>query len=253
MSLACGLALILDNARRSSRSRVRFVELFDGENGRNWLFGLLFLVGLAGLLASFSRAGITFGLLALLLTMLASGRFARVRARLAVALLVLAAAVVPLVQIGSEKLVERYSSTAEDFVAPGGRAVVWGNTLAMAAAHPVSGTGFGTFAVAYPLYRSPEVRLFYAHAHNDVLQALAEGGIVGLPLWIAVLAPILYVALRCVAGAKGPLAVGLAAGLTAIVLHSLVDFNLHIPADAATAVALAGALLGLPWTNQASS
>ena len=55
------------------------------------------------------------------------------------------------------------------------------------------------------------------------------------------------VAVRTLAGAKGPLAVGFAAGLSAVVLHSLVDFSFHMPANAATATALAGVLLGLPW------
>jgi len=32
-------------------------------------------------------------------------------------------------------------------------------------------------------------------------------------------------------------------------LHSLIDFNLHIPANAAVAALLAGALQGLPWKN----
>ena len=39
----------------------------------------------------------------------------------------------------------------------------------MATDFPAVGSGFGTFAVAYPLYRSPEIRLFYRHTHNDVL------------------------------------------------------------------------------------
>ena len=61
------------------------------------------------------------------------------------------------------------------------------------------------------------------------------------------LVPLLGVLIRSLAGAKGILAVGFAAGLTALLLHALIDFNLHIPANAATGAVLAGALLGLPW------
>ena len=50
----------------------------------------------------------------------------------------------------------------------------------MASAFPGFGTGLGTFDVAYPLFRSPDVRLRYRHAHNDLIQAAVETGIVGL-------------------------------------------------------------------------
>jgi len=49
------------------------------------------------------------------------------------------------------------------------------------------------------------------------------------------------------AGAGGTLAVGIAAGLMALLLHELIDFNLHIPSNAALAAILAGTLLGLSW------
>ena len=68
-------------------------------------------------------------------------------------------------------------------------------------------------------------------------------------LFVSLLAiPLIRCGVRSLAGAKGTLAVGFAAALAAMLLHSLVDFNFHIPANAATAAILAGSLLGLPWT-----
>ena len=40
------------------------------------------------------------------------------------------------------------------------------------------------------------------------------------------------------------LAVGAAAGLSALLLHALIDFNFHIPANAVVAAVLAGLLFG---------
>lgn len=249
MSLACGLALVLDNLRRRAPSPGRrgLAAWLGGDGSRNLILALLLTVGLAGLLASLSRAGIALGLLAISLTALAGGRAHRLRIRVVLALLLVAAASVPLIQLGADRLATRYARSAEDFVRPGSRATVWGDTLAMARAHPWVGTGYGTFAAAYPVYRSPEVRYFYSHAHNDLLQAAAEGGLLGIVFLGLLLVPLLGALVRCLAGAGGVLAVGFAAGLTALLLHGLIDFNFHIPANAATGAVLAGALLGLRW------
>lgn len=251
MSLACGAALILHNLRAgaSPPSRRRFAAWLGGEGSRNLILALLLVLGLAGLLASLSRAGIALGLLALTLTVMAAGRSHRLRTRAVIAVLVIAAASVPVAQLGAERLTTRYAHATEDLVRPGLRSTAWTDTVAMAVAYPWAGAGFGTFGTVYPAHRSPEVRRFLAHAHNDLLQAGAEGGLVGLLFLALLLGPLLGVIIRSLAGGKGPLAVGLAAGLSALLLHSLIDFNLHIPANAATGAVLAGALMGLPWNE----
>jgi O-antigen ligase len=252
MSLACGMALILYNAKRERPrgSRNRLVELLSPAGSRNLLLGVLLVVGLAGLLTSFSRAGIAVGLFALTLTIVAAGRSHGLRTRLIITTLIIAAAVLPLAQVGYDRLVGRYEQTAEDLQFEGGRATVWLDTVRMASVFPLFGTGYGTFAEIYPLFRSPEVRKFYQFAHNDPLQALAEGGVAGLVFLGLLAIPIVLTVVAGIRGAKGVLGVGFAAGLAAMLLHSLVDFNFHIPANAATAAILAGALLGLPWSDR---
>lgn len=249
-TLPAGLARSIAQYRGSGQrhpARKFLLELFSPEASKTILLGLLVITGLAGLLLSFSRAGIVLGMAALLLTVVATGRRG-LGTRLVIVLLVLGVAAVPLSQIGCDRLASRYASASEDLVASGGRAAVWKDTLSMAAAFPVTGVGFGTFASAYPLYRSPSVRLFYAHAHNDLIQYVAEGGIVGGLLLLLLLGPVLLRIVRGLAGHGDTLAAGLAAGLAALLLHGLVDFNFHIPSNAATAAILAGALLGLPWS-----
>ena len=247
MSAACGLALILRNSRRRPRATRPGLAAFLGSEGsRNLILGLLLVVVMAGLLASFSRAGIVLGLAALLLTLLLAGRSPALRTRVTVAALILAVAAVPLFRIGPDRLIERYAGSKQSLVEPGGRGQVWLDSLRMTAVYPVSGTGFGTFSAAYPLHRSPEVRLFYAHAHNDLIQVLVEGGVLGMIPLLLLLIPLARSLLLGLAGTKGTIAVGIAAAVVAVMLHGLIDFNFHIPANAATAAILAGALMGLP-------
>jgi O-antigen ligase len=167
-----------------------------------------------------------------------------------VAAVVVLVAAVPLFQVGADRLADRYATASEQLVAEGGRAMVWGDTVAMAARFPVTGTGLGTFAEVYPRFRSPEVRSFYEHAHNDVLQFAAEGGAIGVFLLLCVLIPVVRRTIAGLGGAYGPIGVGIAAGMAALLLHSLIDFNFRIPSNAALAAILAGALLGLPTWHQ---
>lgn len=253
-ALPCGLALILSEWRRNDRLRgrsvrQRLVEMFGRDGTRIQLLTVLLVIGIAGLWLSLSRAGTVLGLGALAATIVAAGRHG-LRTRLVVAALVLAVAAVPLLQLGADRLTVRYSQTADDLAISGGRLAIWKGAAAMGADFPVFGAGFGTFAATYPLYRSPEVRRFFSHAHHDLLQVFAEGGAVGLLLLGLILVPLTARVVRAFRGADGTLAVGFAAGLVAVLLHALVDFNFHIPSNGAVAAVLAGALLGLPWHRQ---
>lgn len=250
-SLPCGLALALVSApvsRAGTTPRERLVRWLGPDGVGPLFFVVLFLVGLAGLLLSFSRAGIALGLGGLGLTFLAAGRTG-LRTRFVVATLVLTIAAVPLAQIGAERLAERFADTAQDLVASGGRATVWKDTAFMILDFPVCGTGFGSFSATYPLYRSPGVRLFYDHAHNDALQFIAEGGLLSGVLLGLVLLPVAKRVVGSLSGGR-TLAAGFSAGLIALLLHGLVDFNFHIPSNAALAAILAGAVLGASWNSR---
>jgi len=242
--LASGYGLFLSFLPRrkeaaASSPRSRLVALFEPDGVRALFAALLCLCVLCGLLLSFSRAGIAAGGIAVgLLLLAARGTGARALA----SLLLLAIAAVPLLQLGFDRFAERFARAGEDLQAAGGRLAVWRDSVRMLAAFPATGSGFGTFAEVYPAFRSPEVRLRYEHAHSDPLEFAAEGGLVGALLAVLLLGAAgrrLYGGLRA---SRRPLRAGLAAGLFAILLHSLVDFPLHVPAIAALVAILAGAL-----------
>ena len=247
MALPCGAALWIAGLQRAStRKRGWFVQTFSSRGSRNLLLLLALLIGMAGLLVSFSRAGIALGVTAVAATLWLGTRSRRPTMRVVIVVLALAVALMPLAQLGADALWSRLENSAEDFSNPGSRGTVWGDTLDLARAFPVFGTGFGTFAAVYPKYRSPEVRRFFAHAHNDLIQFAAEGGAIGAILLIALLVLLARRLFAAIRGEYGTLGIGAAVGLSATLLHALIDFNFHIPANAALAAVLAGALWGLP-------
>jgi O-antigen ligase len=98
----------------------------------------------------------------------------------------------------------------------------------------------------FPAFSSPEVRLHYTHAHNDLLQLVAESGLPALVLLATVLLTLSGAVVRGLRGTCDALATGAAFGLAALLVHGLVDFNFHIPANAAIAAVLAGVVFGAP-------
>ena len=102
--------------------------------------------------------------------------------------------------------------------------------------YPLVGTGGGTFYTAFTRYRGEDIGAFFDHAHNDYIQFLAETGVIGSVLIGLFALAAIFCAVLAQARRRDPLARGVAfgvvMGVTAIGIHSTVDFNLQIPANA---------------------
>jgi tetratricopeptide (TPR) repeat protein len=137
------------------------------------------------------------------------------------------------------------------------------STLPMLSAFPVLGTGLGAYRDIYfryqPLALGPG-KMYYAYAHNDLLQLLVETGALGaavclLALW-RVGADLVGAHLlgrgRCPVGGgedegarrSEPLSVGVAIGalgaVLALLVHSLFDFSARVPANGVLAAGCLG-------------
>ncbi len=257
MLLPVGIAWLLARLQGTGPGqaglRQRLVALSEANANQTLLLALAVAVMGAGLGLSFSRAGVTFGLLAAAAVILAAlwpsgGRRAPV-AGLALAAGVLALAALPLAVRGPGRLASMAGDLPGELRAGTGRSAVWAATVRMAADHPMAGTGLGSFGGVFPRYRPMEVQSTYTHAHQDYLQWIAETGIAGGLAGGVVLAGLLVLARRAIRHAPRPgerlLAAGIAAGLGGLALHGLVDFNGHIPANTLIASALAGCLVVL--------
>ncbi len=123
-----------------------------------------------------------------------------------------------------------------------GRAHFWNVTLDVIKNHPILGSGLGSFSVIYTRYDSGNGLYRLEQAHNDYLQMLADGGIVGGLLGLSFLI-ILFgrgFARRTTDDKfRRGVATGALAGCFAVLVHSAFDFTLHTTANALLFLVLA--------------
>jgi O-antigen ligase len=127
-------------------------------------------------------------------------------------------------------------------LAPGIRLNITKDCLRMFLHRPVLGWGLGTFPTVYPSYRSFYTNLFINEAHNDYAQLLVETGLLGFGLMLWFLGRLYKnrwtTSRRWEFKWDGALSLAALLGCSGILFHSLVDFNLQIPANAGLFYAL---------------
>ena len=135
--------------------------------------------------------------------------------------------------IGFGPVVERFGNLETDLAT---RLSLWKDTLALISRHPLLGSGLGMFADAFTRFQTALLGRMVDHAHNDYLEITAEWGVIGAGLMVGF---ILFVVGRAAIAsfrfsdpADRFIAMGSFASAVAILLHSLGDFNLQVPANA---------------------
>jgi len=146
---------------------------------------------------------------------------------------------------GVEKVMARIEQSSLSHDAD--RVEVSKTTLDLIRDYPVVGTGGGTFHSVYPRYRPDTINGYYDHTHEDYLEIAADTGGIGLGLLGAMVLMSMGAALLAMRRRNDPLMRGMAfasvMGIIALLIHSTVDFNLQIPANAATFMVI----LALGW------
>jgi O-antigen ligase len=236
LPLALGLALVPDHT---------FLK--------RWLWCLAGLVMATAVALSGSRGGLMAVAVQILLMGFAAAALRGRRAVLGLGVTV-ALVAVAVAALGRGEILERYKQTlqlprVQQEEAAAHRLEAWKGALEIFKQHPVMGAGLDTFATHFPAVRSFSTDKIWTHAHNDFLQFGAELGLAGVALagWI------LY------AGAKhawrnvqnqlgtttGALLIGMACACVGFMVHGWLDFNFHVPANAAN-FAVLGAVLTRP-------
>ena len=123
-----------------------------------------------------------------------------------------------------------------------GRAHFWSVTVDMIKAHPFLGTGLGAFGVIYTRFDNRNGLMRLEQAHNDYLQVLSDGGILGATLALAFVVLLFSRAFNRMRS-RDPFRRGVAlaslGGCFAVLVHSFFDFTLHTTANALLFLVLA--------------
>jgi O-antigen ligase len=144
------------------------------------------------------------------------------------------------------RLPEGYQTLSTDYHL---RLAIWRDTLSLIRAHPLFGTGFGTYVSVYPSVQTTSLALLVDHAHDDYLEILADLGVLGAGLLFGL---VLSVPVRGISAfytlgqtREGYLVLGGCGSILAILFHSSSDFNLQIPGNALVFAAILGLVYAL--------
>ena len=118
------------------------------------------------------------------------------------------------------------------------RAIVWRDMAKMIPDFPVFGVGWNALGDAYQ-WRYHTVHMWgrWDQAHNEYLEVLLVTGVCGSSIALGLLWLLFRSTLR--AASRSPFGIGLMGAVIANATTNLADFNLQVPANAATFVALA--------------
>ena len=135
------------------------------------------------------------------------------------------------VWVGADPVVHRLTDMRDM-----NRMAIYKDTVRMWWSRPLTGYGAGTFAIVFPTFQHFVVDSVINHAHDDYLEQLTETGLVGMGLLFWFLVSVYRRAteqLRPGSRSTGSAElIAVLSGITGLLVHSLVDFNFHIPSNA---------------------
>lgn len=215
-----GLAFLLFRSRR--REQVILLLLFT-------------VVSIGALLLSASRAGIIsliveFGLLAFL-----SRTHRTIRKQFLGAPVIVLLAGAFLIWLGVNKAIERFKHLAHEGISHELRVSIYQDTWRIFCDYRWTGTGLGTLVTIYPRYASFYNGRTVDHAHNDFLELLSETGLMGGLCGLSFVTLLFWRGfgnLQRAGGGMRAIGAGSLVACAGMLLHSLLDFNFHIPSNA---------------------
>lgn len=215
----------------------KFIAAFTmpGAN-RYLLLGSAAILMAVSILFSLSRGGIITLSIAFLFFILFSAQATRDK-RTKWAIFLTISTVLMVTWIGWQPIMDKFGNMwGENGLNTSGRLPVLLDSIQTFKRYPLFGTGFGTFIDTYPAVRTVGGENIFDHAHNDYIELLTDGGIVGFALCGWFVLSILISSMRTVNRRRERYAIlitsGALTGLVALLFHSFVDFQMYNGANA---------------------
>jgi len=239
MVLAIGIGLLISllSSEKPINWRERLRNLLETLLGPKALIRLSLIIICIALILTKSRMGNA----AFFTSLLISGSiflFIARHATRSTSLFLVSLIVLDILIIGSlfgiDKVVDRIEKTT---TVKEQRDDVYRDTLAMLYDFPLTGIGAGNYSIVFPTYQGESSMGNFYHVHNDYLEFAVEYGIFGFFLFGSAVIFCWVASLKAMKRRRSPLYLGMAyasfMGILTILIHSAVDFNLQIPANAA--------------------
>ena len=200
---------------------------------------LLFPIWTALVFAN-SRGGVLAMITQIVIAMLLFTRARSVALRAVLLVVLLVGIVFGTLWVGGDRLASNFEGASSEFTSDtsrqgASRNEIWRATLKMFAAHPIVGVGMGGYWIGITAYHDASGLMTPQEAHNDYLELLSSGGVIGFALGIWFVVMIVKEARASfLKGSSYMRAVrfGAILGIAGVAAHSLVDFGLHIMTNA---------------------
>jgi O-antigen ligase len=251
MTIAIGIGLLIASLDENSAATLKkkILNLFRLLLSAKARLRISLIMMVIALVLTHSRMGNTAFFISLFITGAIGLAFSKHATRSVVILLVSLVIIDMLIVgqwFGFEKVKQRLEQTSE---MSENRDEVYKYGLVQWQDYRLTGSGLGSFYAVFPQYRGLDVNGFNKEAHNDYLQFATESGVIGLILLALITLVSFFAGVLAHYKRRDPLMRGVSfasiMGITAILIHSSVDFNLQMPANAATFVVL----LAFAWIS----
>ncbi len=237
MEMICPLALALFLYYRPSVSsneslRIRIASLFSmPASSSHFLMGISLVVIAASVFMSLSRSGIIIVCAASIFYMFQVSTKRTQDIRLISTILFFSGILLLIwfkwdqVSAGLDPTLHQTGRVGENLLG------VWNDALNIIRNFPITGTGFGTFPLVLTGYSTISQTAAYHHAHNDYIELLSDGGVIGFILVGWFILAIMLHGWKMLRRRKDNYAIlitfAAGTGIVSMLVHSLADFSLH--------------------------
>ena len=201
--------------------------------GKDLLVGFGLIVMVLGLFLSASRMGITSLLLSLSMLSILFNDRQRGKWFSKTPILVVGLALLWAAWIGLDAVISGFFGAGESLKM---RWIFWVDTFQILRDFPFFGSGLGTFPQVFPMYRSFHIQGVITHAENDLLQIASEVGLIGISVLLFIFLYLFNKVIHQIRSLSTTnqqfyVSIGALVGILSLMVHSLVERNILVPAN----------------------